>query len=287
MSQANISSTDRLGVTLLFSMIFHGVLALGLTFDFPMPQTVLPSLDVTLLRTANFKAPEDADFLAQANNSGGGPSEDPSRPSQPVSSNLPKPDPGTAPQPLDPSAPRPRQASGPQVLTTRSDSKEQARNEPSQQQQEPREVKPSPQEIRRQREMAQLAAEVRAQQEKYAQRPKVKYLTASTREYAYAAYMRAWVARVQRIGNLNYPEQARQRQLYGNLILTVVLNPDGSVAKAEIIQSSGYPLLDDAALRIVRLAAPFPPVPDKAGDYDQFNITRTWQFLPEGLRTRG
>ncbi len=288
LASPTVSSGDRLGVTALFSLILHGVLVLGVTFDFPMPRPALPSLDVTLVQTANREKPDQADFLAQADNRGGGNSDKAHRPSQRFSSPLPKPDPGTAPKRVDPSSPQAQDASGPEILTTQQRARDQAASVPEQRQQTHRDVKPSPEEIRRRLEMARLAAEVREQEQQYAKRPKVKYLSANTREYAYAAYMRAWVARVKRIGNLNYPEQARKRNMHGDLILTVVLRRDGSVKSAEVIQSSGHKLLDDAALRIVHLSAPFPPIPRKAGNYDEFNITRTWQFLPGGnLRTRG
>jgi protein TonB len=260
---------------------------LGLTFDFPKPRPTLPALDVTLVQTANGETPDKADFLAQANNTGGGDSDKAQRPSQPFTSLLPKPDPGVAPQPLDPAAPEASDASGPEVLTTRVAAQD-VHSDPERRQQAARDLKPSPVEVKRRVEMARLAAEVRRDEHAYAKRPKVKFLSANTREYAYAAYMNAWVERVQRIGNLNYPDQARQRGMHGQLILTVVLRRDGSVKRVDIIQGSGHKLLDDAAVRIVHLAAPFPAIPHKAGDYDEFNITRTWQFLPgDVLATSG
>ena len=91
---------DRLGVTLLFSIVAHAVLALGLTFEFEKPAPQLPSIDVILVQSANSDKPDKADFIAQANNSGGGDSERARRPSQPLSSPLPKPVPGVAPVPL-------------------------------------------------------------------------------------------------------------------------------------------------------------------------------------------
>jgi len=102
----------------------------------------------------------------------------------------------------------------------------------------------------------------------------------------------AWVHRIERIGNLNYPDAARLRGLHGNLILTVVLAPDGRVRDVSVNRSSGYRVLDDAAVRIVHLAAPFPPIPrDKDADghrITELAITRTWQFLPGNhLETRG
>ncbi|HET8899796.1 MAG TPA: energy transducer TonB [Rhodanobacteraceae bacterium] len=284
---SNAQSADRLGVTLLFSVILHAVLVLGIGFNFPKPRPVLPALDVTLVQTANAETPEHADFLAQANNRGGGNSDKAARPSQRFASQQPKPDPGVLRKPIDPSAPRASDASGPTVVTTRAA----ARSTPSQdeqRQQAPSKLKPSPIEIRRKQEMARLAAEVSQEQRAYAKRPKTKFLSANTREYAYAAYMSAWVARVQRIGNLNYPDEARQRGLHGQLILTVVLRRDGSIKHVEVIQSSGHKLLDAAAMRIVRQAGPFPAIPQSAGDYDEFNITRTWQFLPgDTLTTSG
>jgi len=135
-------------------------------------------------------------------------------------------------------------------------------------------------------EMARLAEEVQRESSAYAKRPKKKFISANTKEYEYAAYMAAWVARVERIGNLNYPDEARRDQLHGQLVLTVAINRDGSIKSTDVIQPSGHKLLDDAAIRIVRLAAPFPPFP--AGEkVDELYITRTWQFLPgDVLRNR-
>ena len=99
--------------------------------------------------------------------------------------------------------------------------------------------------------------------------------------------MRGWSDRVERVGNLNYPEEARRRGLHGNVLLTVVLNLDGSIKSIDVIQSSGQPVLDAAAERIVRLAAPFPPAPRAGEHVDELNITRTWQFQPNNvLQTR-
>lgn len=282
-----VTTADRLGVTTLFSVIVHAVIVLGIGFNFPRPQPVLPSLDVTLVETANAETPEHADYLAQANNRGGGNSDRPGRPSQPFSSPHLAPAEGIAPSPLNPAAPPASRASGPQVVTTERGA-QQASRALDQREQTPRDVPPSPVEVQRRLEMARLAAAVDRERRAYAKRPRVKYLSANTREYAYAAYMSAWVARVQRIGNLNYPAAARERRLHGSLILTVVLARDGSVKRVAVIQSSGHKLLDDAAIRIVHQAAPFPAVPQKAGSYDEFNITRTWQFLPgDTLTTSG
>jgi protein TonB len=274
-------SPDPIGATLLFSLLLHGVLLLGITFQFAKQPPGLPTLDVTLVDVANREAPDKADFLAQANNQGGGSSDRAARPSQMVSGALPKPDPGTAPQQVEASVPQPQQATDPRLVTTRgrtdfavnSDSARRAQDSPD---------PPTAAELRRQQEMAQLAAELRHRTERYAKRPKKKFISASTKEYAYAAYMRGWVDRIERVGNLNYPDEARRRELHGDLELTVTLNRDGSIKAIDVIRSSGQPLLDKAAERIVRLAAPFPPLPAQ-DKIDELHITRTWQFLPGNI----
>nr|WP_279237573.1 energy transducer TonB [Dyella sedimenti] len=276
-----------IGATLLFSLLLHGVLILGIGFSYVKSRPSLPTLDVTLVDVANREAPDKADFLAQASNSGGGESDKAARPSQPVSGMLPRPSPGVAPQPVEAGAPRPQQATDDRLLTTSGHSSYRVSTDSDKPDQAPQDLPESPTEVRRRQEMAQLAAEVRDRSEQYAKRPRKKFISSNTREYAYAAYMRGWVDRVERVGNLNYPNEARRRGLHGDVLMTVTLNRDGSVKGIEVVQSSGQPLLDAAAQRIVRLAAPFPPIPEDKDHIDELNITRTWQFMPNDvLRSR-
>jgi len=282
------NAPNPIGATMLFSLLLHGVLLLGITFHFAKPSPALPTLDVTLVNVANQQAPDKADFLAQANNTGGGRSEHVARPSQMFSGQLPKPDPGIAPQPVENSTPEPREATPTRMVTTRGSSDFSVTSDSAKNQVDPQPETPTAAELKRQQAIAQLAAELRKKKVDYAKRPKVKYLTANTREYAYAAYMRHWSDRVERVGNLNYPEEARRRGLHGDVLLTVVLNLDGSIKSIDVIQSSGSKILDTAAERIVRLAAPFPPAPQSKERVDELNITRTWQFQPNNvLQTRG
>ena len=281
------SPPDPIGATLLFSLLLHGVLLLGITFHFVKPTPSLPTLDVTLVNVANQQAPDKADFLAQANNAGGGLSDRAARPSDLFSGTIPKPDPGIAAQPVEATTPRPREATPTRMVTTRGATDFRVTSDTARTQVDPQEQAPTAEELKRQQAIAQLAAELRQKKVAYAKRPKVKYLTASTREYAYAAYMRGWSDRVERVGNLNYPEEARRRGLHGDVLLTVVLSLDGSIKSIEVIQSSGQKVLDAAAERIVRLAAPFPPAPKSAERIDELNITRTWRFQPNNvLQTR-
>ena len=281
------SPPDPIGATLLFSLLLHGVLLLGITFHFVKPTPSLPTLDVTLVNVANQQAPDKADFLAQANNAGGGQSDRAARPSDLFSGAIPKPDPGIAARPVEATTPRPREATPTRMVTTRGATDFRVTSDTARTQVDPQEQAPTAEELKRQQAIAQLAAELRQKKVAYAKRPKVKYLTASTREYAYAAYMRGWSDRVERVGNLNYPEEARRRGLHGDVLLTVVLSLDGSIKSIEVIQSSGQKVLDAAAERIVRLAAPFPPAPKSAERIDELNITRTWRFQPNNvLQTR-
>ena len=129
-------------------------------------------------------------------------------------------------------------------------------------------------------EIARLNAKLVADTAAFASRPRRKAISASTQEYRYASYLEAWRRKVEAIGNLNYPEEARRRKLYGNLILQVGVRADGTLEEVRVLRSSGSTLLDEAAVRIVHLAAPFAPFPpDIRQETDFLDITRTWQFL--------
>lgn len=128
--------------------------------------------------------------------------------------------------------------------------------------------------------IASLSAEIRRKLQTKAERPRRKFISASTKEYKYAAYMEAWRSKVERVGNLNYPDAARKQKISGSLILDVALNKDGSINEVTVRRSSGYKILDDAAIRIVELASPYSPFPAKIREEtDILHITRTWQFL--------
>ncbi len=280
-SPHSIGSGDRLGVTILFSLIAHGVLALGITFAYEDPAPSLPALDVILVQSATGQKPDKADFLAQAHNSGGGESDKPARPSEPLSSPIPKHTPGIAPRPMENGAPKPTPPTEQELLTTKQTASFNVHTERETPEKPPQPLPNAREEIEKKIEMARLAEEIQRDSQAYAKRPKRKFISANTREYAYAAYMQAWVARIERVGNINYPDEARRQQLHGQLVLTVALRRDGSVKRMDVIQPSGHKVLDDAAQRIVALAAPFPSLPKESGeDVDELYITRTWQFLP-------
>ncbi|NMG16532.1 energy transducer TonB, partial [Aromatoleum bremense] len=126
--------------------------------------------------------------------------------------------------------------------------------------------------------VARLEAEIDRQLDDYARRPRKKFIGARTKEYRFAQYVEDWRHKIERVGTLNYPEAARGR-LYGSLLLVVAIRADGSIERVEVQRSSGEPILDEAAKRIVQLAAPFAPFPsDIRGDTDILEIARTWTF---------
>ncbi len=134
--------------------------------------------------------------------------------------------------------------------------------------------------------LARVQAEIARQVSDYQKRPRKHHYMPSTSEYRYARYVEDWRARVEKIGNDHYPEDARGR-VYGALRMTVSIRKDGSLAEAIIENPSGSPVLDRAARKIIKLAAPFPPFPpDIARDTDILEITRTWMFTNDQFATR-
>jgi len=273
---------------MLFSLLLHGVLILGITFSYVKAKPSLPTLDVTLVDVANREAPDKADFLAQASNRGSGQSDKATRASQPVSGPLPNAANGTARQHVDATTPVEQEATADKLLTTTGASRFSVHSDTNKPEQKP-DQPTTAEEQREQEEMARLSADVNRRKDSYTKRPKKVYIdSANTREYAYAAYMRGWTDRIERVGNLNYPEQAREQKVHGDVILTVGLNRDGSINSIDITQSSGYPVIDKAAEAIVHLSAPFPALPpDTKEKVDILYITRTWEFEPgDVLKTR-
>lgn len=280
-TRPSIGESERLSATFVLSLLLHGLLILGVGFALDDAAPVMPTLDVILTETQSPLTKKQADFLAQANNQGGGEHDKSNRPREAQLGRLPQPEEGVAPRPLQAQSPAPQPPPQARVVSNlRSPDVvpvPQARPKI-----EESALPPGPDKVERDLAMARLAAEIHLRSERYARRPKRKFVSASTREYAYASYLRAWVDRVERVGNLNYPDEARQRRIGGLLVISVAIRRDGSVERADVIQSSRIPMLDAAALRIVRLSQPFPALPRTPEDVDILHVTRTWQFLPGG-----
>lgn len=276
-----IDERQRLIATLVLSLIVHGVVILGVGFAIKGDAPLVPTLDVIFSQTSTPLTPKQADFLAQANQQGGGDRDKAQRPRDSQPGVVPQARIGLAPQRQQartaPATPPPRA----RIVA----SKHGEDRVPTQQPRPRTEQSQTPVDATREQrdaEMARLAAEIHLRSEQYAKRPNRKFVSASTREYAYANYLRAWVDRAERVGNLNYPDEARRRRLSGKVVITVGVRRDGSVESSRVLISSGVPLLDAAALRVIQLAKPFPPLPKTDDGVDILQVTRTWIFLPGG-----
>lgn len=128
-------------------------------------------------------------------------------------------------------------------------------------------------------EAMRLEAQIARDMDAYQKIPRRKFIGAQAKEYRFARYVEDWRMKVERIGNTNYPEAARQNRLYGSLILSVSIRADGTIESVEVKRKSGKRVLDAAAVKIVEMAAPYSPFPDDIRrDTDILNITRTWTF---------
>ena len=277
-----VTGQQRLTATLVLSTLVHGLLILGVGFAVSDNAPLVPTLDVIFSQTSTPLSPKQADFLAQANQQGGGDHDKAQRPRDTQAGIVPQIQNGLAPVPLQAqsaAAPPPPQA---RVITSSNGQDSVADTQSQPLPDRPDVTAPMTAREQRDAEMARLAAEVHLRSEQYAKRPNRKFVSASTREYAYANYLRAWVDRAERVGNLNYPDEARQRRLGGQVVITVGVRRDGSVESSRILRSSGVPLLDAAALRVIELAKPFPALPKTDDNIDILQVTRTWVFLPGG-----
>lgn len=128
-------------------------------------------------------------------------------------------------------------------------------------------------------EMARLQARIDQQRDEYQKRPRRMFVGARAQEFTFAQYVEDWRIKVERVGNLNYPEAARRNGLYGTLLLTVNIFDTGEIESIQIERSSGSKVLDAAATRIVEMAAPFPRFPEAIRKkVDILGITRSWTF---------
>ena len=269
---------DRFMLFLVLAITLHALVLLGVSFGTtlkPSPR-LAETLDIVLVKWRSENAPDKADFLAQASQRGGGEVSEKLRPSQPVSGELPMPKMGQDAQQSTPAMPVPEQKSR-EIVALEADSAEvleQTRIE------QPDSERPSAARLMRQSmDMASLQPELSRQIQWKSKLPRRKFISANTQEYEFASYMRAWVSKVERVGNMNYPSELRRKKLHGDLVLIVGIRKNGTVESIDIMRSSGISEVDQAAVRIVRMCAPYAPLPDNISQQvDILHITRTWRF---------
>ena len=237
-------------------------------------------MEITLAQYRSEIEPDEADFLAQENQIGSGTLSEAAAPSTPFESDF-NADTIQEVQPLPQavSVTEPVPVQNESVITT-------VNNDTSidqQLQDTPEEELPVNEEASADElstAIASLQAQLDRQRQEYARRPR-KYTisSASTKKSQDALYLDTWRRRIEAVGNVNYPESARRQEIYGSLRLLVAILPDGDVNDIQILQSSGFNVLDQAAIDIVRMAAPFAPFPEEIiGKIDILEIIRTWRF---------
>ena len=276
-----VSSKDRLAFTIFLSLAFNALVILGINFEMldpPAADDAPPTLEVILVEPNDTnKKNEEADFLGQSAHEGGGNTQERSRPTtQRAASNSPIPVEGNADlmQPLQVAN---NKAGQQEVLSTYL-GEYQVQNQDNPDRDQASQTTAA-QLMMRGQEIARLSAEIADSQAIYSKRLKHRTISANTKEFRDAEYLDGWRRRVEYIGNLNYPEEAKLRRISGILVLDVAINVDGTIRHVDVLRSSGQKLLDDAAVRIVRSAAPFAALPAAMRqDTDILHITRTWVF---------
>lgn len=277
-----IRAYPALTAALAASIALH-VALLSFHFSFPdrpKARDVQPSLEVVLVNSKSASKPVKADVLAQANLDGGGNTDDNRRAKTPLPAAR-KSEQGEevrrAKQRVQELEARQRE-----LLTQAQAKAATARPDPQPTPPaEPRAPQVSGADLRDSTLMlARMEAQIARQIDEYNKRPRKHFVGARARETRFAQYVEDWRQKIERIGNLNYPDSARGR-VYGSLRMTVSIRPDGTVEALQIDRPSGHRVLDAAAEKIVHMAAPFAPFPAEIRrDTDILVITRTWTFAP-------
>ena len=271
------------GNSLLAALLLHGLVILTFNFDIlpSPPANIDQSLEITVVAPKSLvEAPDDADFLAQANQQGGGNTDEVVKPTVNEAMQGPV-DLQTADQTSSEFSPpeefdrlvKPDEPPRLAVKTVSTFRILEAAEETETEQ------TPSPSQLLAdlQQEITRLEAEIDDKTVAYAQRPRRKAINAATREHIYAAYMESWRRKIERVGNLNYPKGHM-----GDVVVHIAVRQDGSVEKMRILRHADSSLINESALKIATLAAPFPPFPEEIRHKtDILDIIRTWRFLEE------
>jgi len=281
MSELEAKPNDRLGFTAFVAVALHAAAILGIGFTWQIQQASSPTIEVTLSQFSDETAPDDASFIAATNQIGSGDAtevlEKTTTSEADFVANVEQ---DVVPEPIL-VLPEDSELDREAQLTTIMNNDWEANPE----QDDPADSEngfntKTLEELAK--EIASLDARLAQEAQQQAKGPRVRRLTSvSARRTSDAYYLQSWRRRVESVGNLNYPAEAREKQLYGDLKLLVTIRPDGSLQNVRVIASSGHKILDDAALRIVRMAAPYPPFPaEMKKSTDLLEIVRSWQFRP-------
>jgi protein TonB len=279
---------DRISVSGLLALLVHGVLLFGLGFALDNAKQAPPRLEITLAPHKTLEAPKQADFLSQHNQLGSGTLEEKQ---ELTTDDLALLEDNTIRKTVEDVARPPQMAQlVPNTVISRQDSLAQmtapkiASQAESHGRAEIEQIFEQPEQ-----QIQSLEARLDRQRRAYTRRPKVHRITSvATLQSDDARYQLEWQQKVEKVGNRYYPEEARRKKLSGDVRLVVALLPDGSIKRIDVLASSGKSILDQAAIRSVKLAAPFAPFPNELREKaDVLEIIRTWQFRNNTLSSRG
>lgn len=279
---ARMTVRARFSAAGVLSLLMHAFVIFGLTFTMPdlrELKNMTPPLEVVLVNTKSQAKPRKADALAQHNLDGGGNTDARQRAKSPL-----------------PAITRDSQTTELQLAQKRVAELEQeaqqllaikgkpavsnaAVKSEAQRSPEPAPPADTTELLQKSLAIARLEAQISKDWNSYQERPRRKFIGARAQEYRFARYVDDWRQKIERFGELNYPQAARDQRIYGSLVATVSIKSNGVLEKVQIDRSSGHKLLDEATIRIVKLAAPFAAFPPNiARDTDILHITRTWTF---------
>lgn len=283
-----VDTGDRLSFTFFVAIILHAFVLLGIGFKMPEHKNTSQTIEITLATHKSLREPKDADFLAQHNQEGSGTADEArqlttERQAQFADTQV------RDVSPLQQQAASTLKVKDQQLLSTRaaSERKTQIKLNPDEQEQREEMDGTTEEQMLVSSEIASLQAKLDKQRQEYAKRPRVRTLTSvSTKASFDAKYLNDWSVKIEQVGNKNYPREALSRHITGNLRLSVMINPDGTIYEIKVLQSSGQRILDDAARQIVRLSAPFTSFPPEIRKHaDRLQIIRTWRFEITGSNT--
>jgi len=280
-----ISSNDRISFTFLLALAAHALIILGVGFELIKNHGAAPStIEVILTKTQNIDEPDNAKVIAEHNQVQSGSVDFDARPTSPSVTNQ--------------TFQGKEQTNSP---ATEKNSTRVAENQMTLHQNDPNsekhsrdiateeQIKIQQKELRKnQQNVAQLVSELSREKQLYAKRPRINHIdTLSAKSSVEAKYIKDWVQKVEIVGNINYPDKAKRNKLSGTLILSVLVNHDGNVISSIMQQTSGQKLLDESAMKVVKLSAPFKHFPPEMREqYDQLMITHTWVYHSDNLSTQ-
>ncbi len=283
-----VDNGERLSFTFFVAIILHAFVLLGIGFKMPEHKNTSQTIEITLATHKSVHEPKEADFLAQHNQEGSGTLDEAKqltteRQAQFADTEV------RYVSPMQQQAASVRKIRDQQLLSTtaQSERRTQIKLNPDEQEQREDMAGTTKEQMLVSSEIASLQAKLDKQRQEYAKRPRVRTLTSvSTKASFDAKYLNDWSVKIEQVGNKNYPSEALSRHITGNLRLSVMINPDGTIYEIKVLQSSGQRILDDAARQIVRLSAPFTSFPPEIRKHaDRLQIIRTWRFEITGSNT--